>query len=84
VPAGAVLRLDEALAQPQAQELLLAAGDTLKGLRSLALTGQPFAPDQPLAPPPHFNEQAEAVLQEAGFSQEEIKAWQEKGVVGEE
>ena len=62
VPAGAVNDMQQALAQPLAQPLLLSS-DGLGGLRSLVAEG---LPKQTLSPPPHLNAQGKALREEFG------------------
>jgi crotonobetainyl-CoA:carnitine CoA-transferase CaiB-like acyl-CoA transferase len=60
VPAGAVHNIPEALAQPEAQALLLSA-DGLKGLRTFACEG---VPAQSLTPPPACGAHTVQILQD--------------------
>lgn len=62
VPAGALQTVSEALAQPEAQTLLLESESGLKGLRSLAF--EPPGGKILLSPPPHLGEHSQQMLSE--------------------
>ena len=78
VPAGAVHRMGEALALPQAQALRL-TGDGREGLRRFVAEGS-HLPVVPLSPPPHLGEGGPAILAELGYAPAEIAQLQATGI----
>ncbi|RMG74484.1 MAG: CoA transferase [Bacteroidetes bacterium] len=80
VPAGAVYRMGEAMALPQALDLRLQAGSR-QGLRHLAATGEGL-PRLDLRPPPHLGEGGAAVLRELGYGTAEIDRLRASGITG--
>lgn len=78
VPAGAVHNIPEALAQPEAQALLLSA-DGLKGLRTFACEG---VPAQSLTPPPACGAHTVQILQDwLQLTDREIRQLQHSQVI---
>lgn len=79
VPAGALHTVAEALAQPEAEALLLESpAVAFKGLRSLAF--EPPGGKCPLLPPPHLGEHSWAILAELGLG-EFARDWQARGLL---
>ena len=80
LPAGPVLAIDEALAEPHTAHRQMVT--ELDGFRAL---GTPIklsrTPGGTRAPPPRFNEHGDAVLARYGYSAEEIAALKRDGVV---
>lgn len=80
VPAAALYTVAEALAQPEAQPLLMHARSTgMMGLRTLA-----FEPPQGklnLTPPPHLGEHSQEILLEMGYSLDMIQDWRARNIV---
>lgn len=85
VPCGPVYRMNEVFADPQVQHLGIATKVTHPRLGELSLVGQPIevgdvdtAPRQP-APDP--GQHSQAVLAELGYSQADIQAFKDSGVI---
>ena len=82
LPAGPVLNIDEALAQPHTAHREMVT--ELDGFRAL---GTPIklsrTPGGTRAAPPAFNQHGDAVLSRHGFSPEEIQALKDEGVLVE-
>jgi crotonobetainyl-CoA:carnitine CoA-transferase CaiB-like acyl-CoA transferase len=85
VPSGAILSLEEALAQPQVRHrgvLREVAVPELGALPLFGLTAQfSRSPGAITAPPPRLSAHTEAVLAEAGVSPEQLATLRAKGVV---
>lgn len=87
VPAGRVLSVEEALSQPQVlhRQLLMQLGFNDGERNSITVTRSGFAVDgEPTAVkegPPVLGEHTEEVLNRLGYSNSEIKQFQEEGVV---
>ncbi|MDJ0389967.1 CaiB/BaiF CoA-transferase family protein [Roseomonas sp. E05] len=80
LPAGPVLNVDEALAEPHT-----AHREMVTQLGSFRALGTPIklsrTPGGTRAAPPAFNQHGEAVLQQHGFSEEEIAALKAEGIL---
>jgi formyl-CoA transferase len=77
VPCGPINSIDAVFRDPQVQHLGIAT-DVKKGDRTFQLVGQPVnlsrTPSRIAAPPPEQGEHTDEVLQEFGFSADEITA----------
>lgn len=85
VPVGAVRTLDELFQQPAAQELLmhreLPTHGPIRGLRTAAFSVKGL-PKYDLAPPPHFDQHRDSVLQTyLNYPNAKIKQLQKNGVI---
>lgn len=80
VPASALHTVAEALAQPEAQSLLMKTQHpTITGLRTLAF--EPPQGYQQLSPPPHLGEHSQEILLELGYSLGDIQTWFQRGIL---
>jgi crotonobetainyl-CoA:carnitine CoA-transferase CaiB-like acyl-CoA transferase len=84
VPCGPINSIDAVFRDPQVKHLGIAA-DVKKGDRSFQLVGQPVklsrTPSRIAAPPPEQGEHTDEVLQEFGFSADEIAALRQANAV---
>lgn len=86
VPAGAVRRLDEVLAQASAEPLLLQGkrtdGAPIRGLRTIAFESDAVSPPSTLDAPPAFNTDRRFVLADMlGYTEERIQQLKNAGAV---
>jgi formyl-CoA transferase len=85
VPCGPIYTIDQVFADPQVRHLGIAQSSARADGSRLGLVGQPFAlsrtPGRIAARPPDLGEHTDAVLQEFGFSLDEIKALHDAGAV---
>jgi formyl-CoA transferase len=85
VPCGPIYTIDQVFADPQVRHLDIAQQAARSDGSRLGLVGQPFAlsrtPSRVAARPPDLGEHTDTVLEEFGFSAEEIKALHEAGAV---
>jgi crotonobetainyl-CoA:carnitine CoA-transferase CaiB-like acyl-CoA transferase len=85
VPCGPIYRIDEVFADPQVAHLEAAAQVTHAKLGSFRIVNQAVklsrTPASVAAPTPEVGEHTEEVLQEIGFSREEISTLKQKGIV---
>jgi len=85
VPSGAILSLEDALAQPQVAHRGVLRDVPVPGMGPVKLFGLTArferTPDAITAPPPRLSEHTEAVLGELGMSPEEVAALRAKGIV---
>lgn len=80
IPVGRVLDLQEVLASPEAQQLMLES-EQFKGLRTIAFESESHDQASHLSPPPHLSDQSSSILQnELGYDQPRIKRLIEQAV----
>src|SRR5262245_23319631 len=77
VPCGPIYNIDQVYADPQVEHLGMAQSVDKKG-RTLRMAGQPMSlsrtPSRLAAPPPDMGEHTDAILEEFGFTANEIAA----------
>src|SRR6185312_4348876 len=85
VPSGPIYRMDKVFADPQVKHVQAAAEVTSRKLGKLRLVNQPVklsrTPAKLLTASPERGEHTEEVLQELGFSSEDVKTLKSKGII---
>lgn len=85
VPCGPINTIDKVFADPQVQHLEMAQSVTSKELGELKLVAQPIkmnkTPSALKVAPPERSEHSDEILQEFGYTPEEIAAFKSAGVV---
>ncbi|HXR57769.1 MAG TPA: CoA transferase [Burkholderiales bacterium] len=85
VPSGPIYRMDQVFADPQVKHVQAAAEVTSRKLGKLRLVNQPVklsrTPAKLLTASPERGEHTEEVLQELGFSSDDVKTLKSKGII---
>jgi crotonobetainyl-CoA:carnitine CoA-transferase CaiB-like acyl-CoA transferase len=85
IPCGPINKVDQAFADPQVKHLGIAQTVQSKSLGEISLLGQPFTlsrtPSSLRTSAPEYGEHTDELLQEVGYSAEEIAAFREAGAL---
>jgi formyl-CoA transferase len=85
IPCGPIYGVDQAFADPQVKHLGIAQKVSSKALGEIALLGQAFTlsrtPSKIQVAAPEYNEHADEILREAGYSGDEIARLRSSGAV---